>query len=161
MALHRSPLPGYFRRMGMFDLVGTTASGWLTDRFDPTEAPLHLLRPARPLVARLAVHQVRRDEPRRLRRLHGLDWIATVPPTVASTNRVFGSRDAPVIFGWILVGHQIGAAVAAFGAGIIRSQMGSYSLAFLIAGSFAVVAGFATLIFPSRRAAAEPLFATG
>ncbi len=60
-----------------------------------------------------------------------------------------------------VVGHQIGAAVAAFGAGVIRTQMGSYSLAFLIAGSFAVVAGFAALILPGRRAEAGRLVAAG
>jgi MFS family permease len=152
---------GLLTTMGMFDLVGTTASGWLTDRFDPKRL-LFIYYSLRGL-SLLALPFIKFDAMSLglFAVFYGLDWIATVPPTVALTNRVFGSRDAPVIFGWILVGHQIGAAVAAFGAGIIRTQMGSYSLAFLIAGSFAVVAGFAVLILPSRRAADEPLLATG
>lgn len=142
---------GLLTTMGLFDLFGTTASGWLTDRFDPRKLlfiyyslrGLSLL--ALPFIEfnafSLGIFAV----------FYGLDWIATVPPTVAITNRLFGRLEAPVVFGWVLVGHQIGAAVAAFGAGVIRTQMGSYSLAFLIAGSFGIVAGFAALILPHHR----------
>ena len=70
----------------------------------------------------------------------GLDWIATVPPTLKLANLSFGEHDAPIIFGWVMVGHQIGAATAAFGAGVIREQTGSYLPAFMIAGAFAVAA---------------------
>ena len=64
----------------------------------------------------------------------------TVPPTVALATRTFGAREAPVVFGWVNVGHQLGAATAAFGAGLVRQEFGSYNPAFVIAGIFGVVA---------------------
>jgi predicted MFS family arabinose efflux permease len=131
---------GLLSMMGFFDLIGTTASGWLTDRLDPRKLlsvyyglrGLSLL--ALPFIdfdnASLTIFAV----------FYGLDWIATVPPTVKLANRSFGERDGPIAFGWVLVAHQVGAGVAAFGAGLIREQTGTYTPAFLIAGAFAVVA---------------------
>jgi MFS family permease len=150
---------GLLSMMGLFDLVGTTASGWLTDRYDPRRLlfmyyalrGLSLL--ALPFIAfdqtSLAVFAV----------FYGLDWIATVPPTVAIANRAFGERDAPIVFGWIMVGHQIGAATAALGAGMIRESWGSYGPAFLIAGAFGIAAGFAALVLPGHRRAGDPALA--
>ena len=66
---------------------------------------------------------------------YGLDWVATVPPTVTLTNEVFGKKDAPVIVSWIVAGHQIGGALAALGAGETRYLTGSYVPAFLASGS--------------------------
>jgi predicted MFS family arabinose efflux permease len=74
---------------------------------------------------------------------YGLDWIATVPPTVKLANLHFGEREAPIVFGWIMVGHQLGAATAAFGAGAVRAWTGSYTPAFLVAGAFGLVAAVA------------------
>lgn len=131
---------GLLSLMGLFDLVGTTASGWLTDRYDPRKLlcvyyglrGLSLI--ALPFIdfgtVSLTVFAI----------FYGLDWIATVPPTVKLANMSFGERDAPIVFGWIMVGHQMGAATAAFGAGVIREQTGSYLPAFLIAGGFGVAA---------------------
>jgi predicted MFS family arabinose efflux permease len=65
---------------------------------------------------------------------YGLDWIATVPPTVKISSNVFGKEKAGMIFGWIVVAHQIGASVAAYGAGVIRDWLGSYSVPFIAAG---------------------------
>jgi predicted MFS family arabinose efflux permease len=150
---------GLLSMMGLFDLVGTTASGWLTDRYDPRRLlfmyyalrGLSLL--ALPFIAfdqtSLAVFAV----------FYGLDWIATVPPTVTIANRAFGERDAPIVFGWIMVGHQIGAATAALGAGMIRESWGSYGPAFLIAGAFGIAAGFAALVLPGHRRAGDPALA--
>jgi predicted MFS family arabinose efflux permease len=76
---------------------------------------------------------------------YGLDWIATVPPTVKLANLTFGERDAPIVFGWVMVGHQLGAATAAFGAGAIRTLTGTYTPAFLIAGAFGLAAAVAIL----------------
>jgi MFS family permease len=138
---------GLLSLMGLFDLVGTTASGWLTDRFDPRKLlfvyyglrglslialPALDFQPAGLLLFAI---------------FFGLDWVATVPPTVALANRHFGETKAPIIFGWVLTGHQIGAAAAAFGAGLIREQTGSYLLAFAIAGAFGVLAAFAAVGF--------------
>jgi len=137
---------GLLSMMGLFDLVGTTASGWLTDRYDPRKLlcvyyglrGLSLI--ALPFIdfgpVSLTVFAI----------FYGLDWIATVPPTVKLTNMSFGERDAPIIFGWIMVGHQIGAATAAFGAGVIREETGSYLPAFLIAGGFGVAASILIVV---------------
>ncbi|SDA17048.1 MFS transporter [Sphingomonas sp. NFR15] len=131
---------GLLSMMGVFDLIGTTASGWLTDRYDPRKLLMvyYGLRGAS-LIAlpfidlsalSLTVFAV----------FYGLDWIATVPPTVKLSNQAFGERDAPVMFGWIMVGHQLGAATAAFGAGAIREATGTYLPAFVIAGLFGLIA---------------------
>ncbi len=131
---------GLLSLMGFFDLIGTTASGWLTDRYDPRRllAVYYGLRGlsliALPFIefdgVSLTIFAI----------FYGLDWIATVPPTLKLANQTFGERDAPIVFGWVLVAHQIGAAVAAFGAGVIRAETGSYAPAFALAGAMAVVA---------------------
>lgn len=140
--------------MGFFDLFGTTGSGWLTDRYDPKRLlfvyygmrGLSLI--ALPFLdfgtVSLSVFAV----------FYGLDWIATVPPTVKLANLHFGERDAPIVFGWVLVGHQLGAAVAAMGAGYVRQTTGTYQPAFVAAGVFGVIAALAMLTFrtePSSR----------
>jgi len=133
--------------MGAFDLVGTTASGWLTDRYD-SRILLFIYYAIRGLsliylpysdfsIQSLAIFSV----------LYGLDWIATVPPTLKLANQVFGDRDAPIIFGWIAAGHQLGAACAALFAGLLRQIEGEYLQAFVIAGAMALVAaGFSLTI---------------
>jgi len=136
---------GLLSLMGLFDLVGTTASGWLTDRYDPRRllfvyyALRGLSLVALPFLdfgpASLTTFAV----------FYGLDWIATVPPTVRLTNLAFGEREAPIVFGWVMVGHQLGAATAAFGAGLIRQVSGSYAPAFVLAGLFGVAAALAIL----------------
>jgi hypothetical protein len=82
---------------------------------------------------------------------YGLDWIATVPPTVAIANRSFGEGEAPIVFGWVAVGHQIGAATAALGGGLIRQEWGSYSPAFVAAGIAGMIAA-AGIVVVGRRA---------
>jgi predicted MFS family arabinose efflux permease len=144
---------GLLSMMGFFDLIGTTASGWLTDRYDPRRllAVYYGLRGlsllALPFIdfgsVSLTVFAV----------FYGLDWIATVPPTVKLANRSFGERDGPIVFGWVLVAHQIGAAVAAFSAGVIRQQTGSYSPAFVLAGAAAVAASLVFVVGIGGRAA--------
>jgi MFS family permease len=76
---------------------------------------------------------------------YGLDWVATVPPTIALCREVCGERWANVAFGWVFAGHQIGAAVAALGAGVIRDVTGSYQLAWIIAGACCLVATLGVL----------------
>jgi MFS family permease len=147
---------GLLSLMGFFDLFGTTASGWLTDRYDPKKllAIYYGLRGlslmALPFqdwsAASLSIFAV----------FYGLDWIATVPPTMKLANRHFGEANAPILFGWILVGHQIGAAVAAFGAGFIRQEYGSYMPAFLIAGLFGLLASAAFFLPSDKRRQLAP-----
>src|SRR6185295_8923408 len=94
---------------------------------------------------------------------YGLDWIATVPPTVRLTSDVFGRENTGVVYGWIGASHQLGASMAAFGAGAIRTFVGGYELAFWMAGVLCVLAGLAFLTVGRRSFAqvrvAEPLAA--
>ncbi|HKO71098.1 MAG TPA: MFS transporter, partial [Bradyrhizobium sp.] len=76
---------------------------------------------------------------------YGLDWIATVPPTVRLTAQRFGSERANLVFGWIFAGHQIGAGTAALGAGLSRTMLASYLPAFFVAGALCVIAGLIVL----------------
>lgn len=141
--------------MGAFDIVGTTASGWLTDRYDPRKL-LFVYYGLRGLslmalpflqfdVVSLSIFAV----------FYGLDWLATVPPTVRLATESFGEREAPIVFGWIAFGHQVGAATAAFGAGALRDVQGSYAAAFVIAGFLAVFAACAALLI-RRQGEAPP-----
>jgi MFS family permease len=136
---------GLLAMMGVFDLIGTTLSGWLTDRYDPRKL-LFMYYALRGLSLiwlprsdfsfySLSIFSV----------FYGLDWIATVPPTLRLTTEAFGERDAPMVFGWVVAGHQIGAGTAAMFAGTLRGIQGDYILAFSIAGSFGVVAALIAL----------------
>jgi MFS family permease len=131
--------------LGLFSLIGSTASGWLTDRYNPRVLlfwiyglrGLSLL--ALPFTGfdmlSLTVFSV----------FYGLDWVATGPPTFALTNEVFGERDAPVIISWIYCGHQVGGALAALGAGSVRGLTGSYAMAFLASGLACMMAAMLVL----------------
>lgn len=137
---------GLLSTMGFFDLFGTTASGWLTDRYNPRVLLIiyyglrGLSLIALPFLSfdtvGLGVFAI----------FYGLDWIATVPPTVKLANEAFGEQEAPIVFGWIQTGHQLGAAFAAFGAGVVREQSGTYSPAFLAAGAMGIVAAGVLLL---------------
>jgi MFS family permease len=149
---------GLLAIMGLFDLVGTTASGWLTDRVDPRKLlfayyglrglSLIYLPFANFTFFGLSLFAV----------FYGLDWIATVPPTLAIANKVFGTTRAPVLFGWIAASHQIGAAAAAFFAGASRTATGSYLDSFVIAGFVAVGAALLALMI-GRKGSQEALAA--
>ncbi|ATE63573.1 MFS transporter [Rhizorhabdus dicambivorans] len=141
---------GLLSLMGLFDLIGTTASGWLTDRYDPRKL-LFVYYGLRGLsLLALPALDFQPGGLLLFAAFYGLDWVATVPPTVALANRHFGEARAPIIFGWVLTGHQIGAALAAFGAGLIREQTGSYTLAFILAGAFGLLAAFAAVSFARK-----------
>jgi predicted MFS family arabinose efflux permease len=132
--------------MGLFDLVGTTMSGWLTDRVNARYLlfgyyglrGLSLLFLPHALVgpsAGLLIFAI----------FYGLDWIATVPPTVKLTGEVFGRERASIVFGWIAAAHQVGAAFAAYMAGWLRTTSGAYTLAFLSAGTLCLIAAVGVL----------------
>jgi predicted MFS family arabinose efflux permease len=146
--------------MGIFDLMGTTASGWLSDRYN-NWALLGWYYGLRGLallflpfsdfgVSQLTVFAV----------FYGLDWIATVPPTVRLTTEAFGEKDGPLIYGWIATGHQLGAAVAAAGAGLIRSEYASYLAALIVAGLACVIAGATLTGAAFSKKARGPITAT-
>jgi predicted MFS family arabinose efflux permease len=88
---------------------------------------------------------------------YGLDWIATVPPTVKLAVDRFGREKAPVVFGWVFAGHQLGAATAAFGGGLIRTNYESYLPAFFIAGLLCLVAALLVMTLAKPGSGAEPL----
>ncbi|ANY15841.1 MFS transporter [Bordetella pseudohinzii] len=146
---------GLLALMGIFDLVGTTASGWLTDRYDPRKL-LFVYYGLRGLSLMylpysdfsfysLSIFAI----------FFGLDWIATVPPTLRLATEAFGERDAPVVFGWIVAGHQVGAAAAAWMAGAVREMSGSYLMAFVLAGSTGLVAAVIALLINRKPAAPQ------
>jgi predicted MFS family arabinose efflux permease len=142
--------------MGVFDLIGTTASGWLSDRYD-NRLLLFFYYGLRGLA--LIYLPYSGYAPLGLflfAVFYGLDWIATVPPTSRLATQVFGAQDAPVVFGWIVAGHQLGAAVAAYGAGLLRESLGSYTSAYFTAGAFCVIAALTVTSIGGRRRAAEP-----
>jgi predicted MFS family arabinose efflux permease len=127
--------------IGIFDIIGTTASGWLSDRFDMRRLlfayyglrglslillPFAFDLPQFALVAFIV--------------FYGLDWVATVPPTVGLATKSFGLAAAPLVYGWIFAAHQLGAAFAAYVAGALRTEQGDYFLAFTSAGYLSLVA---------------------
>ena len=132
--------------MGAFDIIGTTVSGFLTDRFDSRwllfwyyglrgiallALPAAFGAPQIGLIMFVA--------------LYGLDWVATIPPTVALTAQTFGRENVGVVFGWIFASHQIGAAVAAGIAGGLRDWLGDYTLAFIGGGALCLLASVLVL----------------
>lgn len=137
---------GLLAVIGVFDVIGATASGWLTDRVDPRRLlfvyyslrgmSLALLVPlfSAPGWTLLAFAVV-----------YGLDWVATVPPTVVLTQAAFGRERAGVVFGWVFCSHMLGGAAAAWLAGAAREALGDYLLAFTAAGMMGVAAAFASL----------------
>ena len=144
--------------MGIFDLVGTTGSGWLSDRLDSrwllawyyslrglslVFLPYALGGPQTSLLI-FAVW-------------YGLDWIATVPPTVKLTTDAFGAARAPIMFGWIAAGHQLGAAITAFGAGWIRTTLGDYQYAFWASGFLCLAAAMLALSVGRKTKAVETI----
>jgi predicted MFS family arabinose efflux permease len=146
---------GMLALMGAMNFAGTLASGWLTDRYDPrkllaiyyTFRGLSLfLLPFFKTPASLAFFAI----------LFGLDYIATVPPTIGLIADIFGARQVGIIYGWVFCSHQIGAALAAWLGGVTRQSMGSYTLAFTAAGVLAILAGMLALRI-QRRAALLPL----
>lgn len=126
---------GLLALMGMFDLIGTTMSGWLSDRFDSRKLLFwyYSLRGVSLMFLPYAL-SAGPTELLIFSIFYGLDWIATVPPTVKLASVEFGREKAGMIFGWIVVAHQIGASVAAYGAGVMRDWLGTYSVPFIGAG---------------------------
>ncbi len=142
---------GLLAMMDIFDIAGTTASGWLTDRFSSR----HLLFAYYALrgLSLLYLPFTLSDGAHGLgwfAVFYGLDWVATVPPTVRLTSEVFGRENTGVIYGWIGASHQLGASLAAFGAGSIRMVLGDYSVAFWIAGGLCVLAGLSFITVGKR-----------
>lgn len=145
--------------MGLFDIVGTIGSGYLSDRYDSRKLlfwyyglrglSLLWLPSSTFTIYGLSVFAV----------FYGLDWIATVPPTVKLTARVFGPEKAGLAFGWIFASHQIGAAVAAYGGGISRTWLLTYSPSFYVAGAACLAAAIMSLMVMRGKRDPQPVAA--
>ncbi|HEX6351812.1 MFS transporter [Actinophytocola sp.] len=132
--------------IGIFDVAGTIFSGWLTDRVDPRLllGAYYTLRGVSLMILPSLFAPDTEPSMWVFIIFYGLDWIATVPPTVALCRNRFGVS-GPVVFGWVFASHQVGAAIAAVGAGAIRDTQGSYDLAWFMAGGLCVVAAALSL----------------
>jgi sugar phosphate permease len=144
--------------MGIFDIIGTTASGWLTDRYSSRYllCGYYTLRGISLLFLPMTL-QSGGSQLAWFAVFYGLDWIATVPPTVRLTSEAFGRENTGVIYGWIGASHQLGASMAAIGAGTIRQMTGDYQSAFWIAGLLCVVAGTSFLTIGRRTFTGAPV----
>jgi sugar phosphate permease len=131
--------------MGVFDFFGTIGSGWLSDRFDNRWLLFWYYGLRGLSLIYLPFTDFTFYGLSLFAMFYGLDWIATVPPTVKLTSRYFGAERTNVVFGWIFAGHQIGAAVAAYGAGLTRTEWSTYLPAFFAAGAACIVAAFVVL----------------
>ena len=142
--------------MGVCNVVGTLASGWLTDRFD-SRVLLFWYYGLRGLSLLflpyafdlsywgLGIFGL----------FYGFDWITTVPPTVRLTSNIFGLEKTGIVYGWIMVMHQIGAAVFAYASGVLRTDFGDYDGAFIVSGVICLIAALLVLRI-GRRSPAKP-----
>lgn len=148
---------GLLAVVGIFDFIGTIASGWLTDRVNPVillviyyglrgvalfSAPFVLGPNVEPPLLFFVV-------------FYGLDWIATVPPTVELCRRYFGLTNSPVVYGWVFASHMVGAAIAAAFAGVIRDVQGDYFIAWITAAVLCLVASGSVLLLKPNPALAK------
>jgi MFS family permease len=149
---------GVLASMGIFNFIGTTASGWLSDRFDSRLLlfAYYSLRGISLLFLPyifdfsffgLTLFTI----------FYGLDWIATVPPTVRLAGNSFGVARAGMMFGWITAMHQVGSATAAAGAGWLHDSVGTYTSSFLVSGGLCFVAALAVLPVGRRREPGRPI----
>jgi len=145
------PAASVLAMIGAFDFVGTIGSGWLSDRFDNRKLlfwyyglrglSLLWLPHSDFTLYGLALFAM----------FYGLDWVATVPPTVKLTTAAFDKQRGAMIFGWIFAGHQLGSATAAYGAGLTRTLLLTYSPAVYTAGVLCLLAALAIFLVPNPR----------
>jgi len=143
--------------MGIFDFFGTIVSGWLSDRYDNRWLLFWYYGLRGLSLLMLPFTDFSFYGLSLFAMFYGLDWIATVPPTVRLTAQRFGAERANLVFGWVFAGHQIGAAFAASGAGLSRTLLASYLPAFFFAGALCVIA--AVIVLAISRPAQKPLVA--
>ena len=155
---------GLLATIGVFDIIGTLASGWLTDRYDSRWLLFwyYGLR-GLSLLALPYVFEAKSVGLIAFIVFYGLDWVATVPPTVRLVADHFGRENVGIIFAWVFSAHQFGAAVAAYGAGAIRDASGDYQIAFLSSGLLCLVASGLVIRManePGSRVRSNPQLAT-
>ena len=139
------PAASVLSLMGLFDLVGTTLSGYLSDRYDNRKLLFwyYALRGLSLFWLPFSTYTLYGLSLFAL--FYGLDWLATVPPTVKLAAQTFGKERAGMVFGWIFAAHQLGAAVAAYGAGLTRTLLLTYNPALFAAGAACIVAALAVM----------------
>ena len=142
--------------MGIFNMVGTTGSGWLSDRVD-NRVLLAIYYSLRGLsLLFLPFSFVSFYGLSLFALFYGLDWIATVPPTVRLIANSFGKEKAGIIYGWIFTSHQLGSAAAAYFAGLMRADLGSYLEAFILSGLLCFAAALMVMFIGVDRRRREP-----
>ncbi|MFD9729843.1 MFS transporter [Streptomyces sp. NPDC059072] len=148
---------GLLAVVGVFDVVGTIASGWFTDRFDARRllAVYYALRGISLLFLPMLLAPEVRPPLVFFIVFYGLDWVATVPPTIALCREQYG-EDSAIVFGWVLASHQVGAAVVAFLGGLARDAFGSYDLVWYASGALCAVAALMSMTIRRLRPLAGP-----
>ncbi|MBE9604756.1 MFS transporter [Acetobacteraceae bacterium H6797] len=149
---------GMLAVIGVFDFVGTVGSGWLSDRYDSRKLLFWYYGLRGLSLLYLPFTSFSFYELSIFAIFYGLDWVATVPPTVKLAADRFGDK-ANLVFGWVFAGHQLGAAFAAWGGGFSRTAYDSYLPAFFVAGLLCIVAALSVLVFTEKRQ--QPALAAG
>ncbi|MFD1247114.1 MFS transporter [Nocardioides ginsengisoli] len=155
---------GLLAAVGVFDIVGTIASGWLTDKVDPRLllVAYYLFRGVGLLLLPSLLAATVHPSMVLFIVIYGLDWVATVPPTATLCREIFGERGT-IVFGWVFAAHQLGAAAAALGAGVIRDSFGTYTYAWWAGAGLCAIAAVLSVVVvrptaptgPTRPAAIE------
>jgi MFS family permease len=127
--------------IGVFDVVGTIFSGYLTDRIDPRKLLFfyYLLRGLSLFLLPSILFSSLHPSTLVFIIFYGLDWVATVPPTVLLCRQVLTPEKGAIIYGWVFAAHQVGGALAAFGAAVLRIKFGDYAAAFYVTGIMCVI----------------------
>ena len=153
-----APLPAasVLAMMGAFDLIGTILSGWLSDRFDCRKLLFWYYGLRGLSLFWLPYSDFTLYGLGLFAMFYGLDWIATVPPTIKLAGQAFGPQKAGMLFGWIFAGHQLGGAVAAYGAGLSRTLLVTYTPALFAAGAACILAALAVFLIRKSETAPPP-----
>ncbi|WP_134701867.1 MFS transporter [Ammoniphilus sp. YIM 78166] len=146
-----------FAFMGVFNIIGTMASGWLSDRYDNRWLLFwyYGLRGLSLLVLPYAFEQKSYAMLIAFAVFYGLDWIATVPPTVRLASDFFGKERGAIIYGWVFAAHQVGSGVAAFLGGYFYETYHSYTMTFISAGILCIIATLFVLSAKKRPASSK------
>lgn len=158
-----APLPAasVLAMMGAFDLIGTILSGWLSDRFDCRKLLFWYYGLRGLSLFWLPYSDFTLYGLGLFAMFYGLDWIATVPPTIKLAGQAFGPQKAGMLFGWIFAGHQLGGAVAAYGAGLSRTLLLTYTPALFAAGAACILAALAVFLIRRTETSPPPAYTTG
>ena len=133
--------------IGLFDVIGTLLSGWLTDKYDPRKLLFfyYCLRGVSLFMLPSILFSTMHVSTLVFIIFYGLDWVATVPPTVMLCRSILGPDRATVIYGWVFAAHQIGGSIAALGAAVVRVKFGDYAAAFYISGALCFITSYFVL----------------